>query len=897
MAAQWEGSRKLAAPMRTAYPTARLRGSKQQKEESVDKQGIIDASRAKHEGERIFYTSCPANGCWDSACVLKCHVKDNKLIAIEPDDSVNANDSREDCGWENIWKGNVQMRPCAMGHSWKKEIEAETRLLHPMKRVGEKGPGKGYFVQISWEEALDTIADKMKEIKAKYGPYGIFHSQYPSFEKNGFPLAAWWEAGFGAWGEHSTSGHAAGEMLHLGVDLTKVASGRSDASPGFEASDIFNSKLFIMWGMDPVVAWFGPTSYYMQLAHEYGCKTIVIDPRYTQSAEILADQWIPIRPGTDLAMMLAIAQVLYEEDLIDHKFVDEWVDKAGFEEWRAYVMGEGEDGIKKTPEWAAPICAVPAETIREFARLYGTTKPVHLQYFYSCAKRHMGDYSAIASMLLQSMTGNIACPGGCETGACLPTPGRVPAPRADWHRDPGNYKPPVLFNNNCLTEILACQKDYWEGRMSESEFRHRIGSPTNDSPLPNIQMIIFENNYGNNHSNVNKRFAGMASTEFNWGFQWHLNQPTAELCDIILPAPIWQLEGMDEYMYGHQRFVSGPNGMRNYFTFCGRGLDFPGEVRSKEWVWTEIAKRLGVADKYNPRMLDVDVDHWVDAQEAVYKEAFENWANNETIMAYLGYEKRPTWEEFNAHPVIRTEIDSPYYPFRTRIERGESPFETPSGKIEFSSNYVKTHDMTESRWRGQIEPMPVWSPSYVEGDIGSASNDGFYNPKVKKYPLSMVSPVSIYRQHSSNDNNPFMREDCYRHAVWISGVDAQARGIKDGDICRVYSDRGEVELTAYVTNRMMPGTAAVHHGAWFQTDGTPAECNTFGEDLRGTPNILLDDGHLPHILGALITAGLVEVEKLRDGDAEGFGNEAERGGMRGASVALNYRRSLDEGKE
>lgn len=685
-------------------------------------------------------------------------------------------------------------------------------------------------------------------------------------------------------------------MLHLGVNLTLVASGRSEAAPGFEAPDIFNSKLFIMWGMDPVVAWFGPTSYYMQLAHEYGCKTIVIDPRYTQSAELLADQWIPIRPGTDLAMMLAVAQVLYEEDLIDHQFVDEWVDKTGFEEWRTYVMGEGEDGIKKTPEWAAPICAVPADTIREFARLYGTTKPVHLQYFYSCAKRHMGDYSAAASMLLQAMTGNIACAGGCETGACLPTPGRVPAPRADWHRDPGDYKPAVLFNNNCLTEILACQKDYWKGRMSESEFRHRIGSPTNDSPLPNIQMIIFENNYGNNHSNVNKRFAGMASTEFNWGFQWHLNQPTAELCDIILPAPIWQFEGMDEYMYGHQRFVSGPNGMRNYFTFCGRGLDFPGEVRSKEWVWTQIAKRLGVAEQYNPRMVDVDAEHWIDAQEAVYKEAFEKWADNETIRAYLGFDQRLTWEEFNEHPVIRVEIDEPYYPFKTMIERAETPFNTPTGKIEFSSNYVKTHDMTESRWRGRIDPMPVWSPSYVEGDIGSASNDGFYNPKVKKYPLSMVSPVSIYRQHSSNDNNPLMREDCYRHAVWISGVDAQARGIKDGDICRVFSDRGEVELTAYVTNRMMPGTAAVHHGAWFQTDGTPAECNKFGQDMRGTPNILLDDGHLPHILGALIIAGLVEVEKVRDGDAEGFGNEAERGGMRGASVALNYRRSLGEGK-
>ena len=861
----------------------------------MDKQGIIDASKERREGERIFYTSCPANGCWDSACVLKVHEKDGKVIAIEPDDSVNANDSREDCGWENIWKGNVQMRPCAMGHAWKKELYAETRLLHPMKRVGKKGAGNGHFVQISWDEALDTIAEKMKEIKGKYGPYGIFHSQYPSFEKNGFPLAPWWEAGFGAWGEHSTSGHAAGEMLHLGVDLSKTAKGLSNALPGFEASDVFNSKPIVMWGMDPVVAWFGPTSYYMQLAHEYGCKVIVIDPRYTQSAELLADQWIPIRPGTDLAMMLAVAQVLYEEDMIDHEFVEQWVDLEGFEEWRAYCMGEGEDGIKKTPEWAAPICAVPAETIREFARLYGTTKPVHLQYFYSCAKRHMGDYSAAASMLLQAMTGNLCIPGGCQTGACLPTPGRITTPTADWHRDTHGYKPPVLFNNNCLTEILACQKDYWEGRMSESEFRHRIGSPTNESPLPNIQMIIFENNYANNHSNVNKRFQGMADTEFNWGFQWHLNQPTAELCDIILPAPVWQFEGMDEYMYGHQRFVSGPNGMRNYFTFCARGAEFPGEVRSKEWVWTQIAKRLGddVAAGYNPRMLDVDAEHWVEAQEAVYKEAFEEWADAGYWM-FLGYEDRPTWEDFNAHPVVRTEIDRPYYAFKTMIEAGESPFGTPSGKIEFASNYVKTHDMTESRWRGHIDPMPVWSPSYVEGDIGRASNDGFYNPKAAKYPLSMVSPVSIYRQHSSNDNNPLLREDCYRHAVWISGVDAQARGIKDGDLCRVYSDRGEVLLTAYVTNRMTPGTAAVHHGAWFQTDGRPAEMNKFGEDLRGTPNILLDDSHLPHILGALIIAGLVEVEKVADGDEEGFGLESQRGGMRGAKVALDYRRSLGE---
>lgn len=204
--------------------------------------------------------------------------------------------------------------------------------------------------------------------------------------------------------------------------------------------------------------------------------------------------------------------------------------------------------------------------------------------------------------------------------------------------------------------------------------------------------------------------------------------------------------------------------------------------------------------------------------------------------------------------------------------------------------------MTESRWRGQIEPMPVWSPSYVEGDIGSASNDGFYNPKVKKYPLSMVSPVSIYRQHSSNDNNPFMREDCYRHAVWISGVDAQARGIKDGDICRVYSDRGEVELTAYVTNRMMPGTAAVHHGAWFQTDGTPAECNTFGEDFAAPRTSCLTTASAPHpgARSSLRPGGSREASRWATPKVSATRLSA--AACAGASVALNYRRSLGEGK-
>ncbi len=854
---------------------------------------IVARKQESHEGERIFYTSCPANGCWDASCILKCHVKDGKLVRIEPDDTVNPGSCREDVGWENTWQGMVQARPCPMGHAWEKELYADTRVLHPMKRVGKKGPGKGYFVQISWEEALDTIVDKLVEIKEKYGPYGIFHTQYGSFGKNGFPLAPWWEASFGFWGDHSTSGHTAGENFFLGFDLTKsMVSGESPALPGFEASDLFNSKLIVMWGMDPVVDWFGQVSYYMQLAHEYGCKTIVIDPRYTASAELLADQWIPIRPGTDLAMELAVAQVLFEEDLYDHEYVEQWAEPEGFATWRAYCMGEGEDGVKKTPEWAEPICAVPAETIREFARLYASAKPAHLQYFYSCAKRHMGEYSAAAAMLLQTMTGNIACPGGCQTGSALPTPGRIQTPVADWQRAPSDYKIPQLCNNNKLTETLACQKDYWEGRMSESEFRHRIGSPSDDAPLPNIQMLIIDNNYVNNHHDTNKRMGGFASTQFNWGWQWHMNQPSMEFLDIVLPAPVWQFEGMDEYMYGHQRFVSGPSGMRNYFTFVDKGCDYPGEVRSREWVWTQIAKRLGVVDQYNPRMKDVSLEDWTDAQRAIYKEAYDNWAEDGWgLLARQGIQTKP-WDEFIKQPVVRIPIDTPYYPYKSVLETGGNPFQTESGKIEFVSNYVKHTDLSKTKWRGNFDAMPVWQPSYADAGIATAAKDGFYNWRAKKYPLSLVTPVSVYRQHSSNDDNPMLREECYRHAVWISGVDAKMRGIKDGDICRVYSETGEMELSAYVTNRMMPGTAAVHHGAWFQGGQGKTQLNPFGQDLRGAPNILLDDVHLPNILGTLLTSGLVEVEKVADGDVEGFGPEGQRGGMRGAKYVIEGRKAL-----
>jgi anaerobic dimethyl sulfoxide reductase subunit A len=137
---------------------------------------------------------------------------------------------------------------------------------------------------------------------------------------------------------------------------------------GSEAVTFFDSKLIILWGVD-VFLNYPENAYYLLLAKERGIPLIVIEPRYTWTAHH-ADQWIPIRPGTDQPMMEAMAYVMFTEDLINQEFVDKWVEPYGLHRWKEYLLGN-EDGVPKTPEWAEKICGVPAETIAELARLYG----------------------------------------------------------------------------------------------------------------------------------------------------------------------------------------------------------------------------------------------------------------------------------------------------------------------------------------------------------------------------------------------------------------------------------------------------------------------------------------------------------------------------------------------
>ena len=152
-----------------------------------------------------------------------------------------------------------------------------------------------------------------------------------------------------------------------------------------EGPAILNSDLIILWGVD-VVLNYPEFQYWFQLAKDKNIPIIYIDPRYSNTAQTMATQYIPIRPGTDAAAMLAMAYVMFDEELYDKAFCDEWVEPKGLELFRKYVMGEEDGDIPKTPEWAAEICGIPAETIAELARLYASKDTVYFRQVWAAAR-------------------------------------------------------------------------------------------------------------------------------------------------------------------------------------------------------------------------------------------------------------------------------------------------------------------------------------------------------------------------------------------------------------------------------------------------------------------------------------------------------------------------------
>jgi anaerobic dimethyl sulfoxide reductase subunit A len=557
-------------------------------------------------------TGCPYD-CGGS-CPLKVYVEEGEIKRIAPDE-------------EPDYLERPELRPCARGLSQVQRIYHPDRLRYPMKRVGERGKGK--FERISWEEALDTVAKEMQHIKRSYGAQAILNL-HGAGNVSGrlYRTAAMADRFFNCFGGQTAS---RGNLSYDGaIFAARHTFGFLPAPPGPES--LLQSKLVILWGMNPGEALQGTnTMWYFVLAKERGVRFILVDPRFTESAAILANQWIPILPGTDVAMLIAMAYIIIQEKLCDEAFLHKYT--YGFEKFRSYCLGV-EDGIPKTPAWAEAICGVRAEVIIGLAREYATSKPADLRPGWAPGRTAFGEQFYRACIALATMTGNIGIPGG-GTG-CWVT--------QDHQCTLGVTNLPSL-DNPTGKSIVA-----W--RWADAVLKGTAGGYPSD-----IKMIYsVGGNRLNQCGDINKGVKALKKVEFVLVQDLFLT-PLARFADILLPVST----------HFEREDIQVPYIQGNYLIYNKRAIKPFYESKSDLEIFSALAQRLGIAN-------------------------FNDKAEEEWLEEFL-HDAPVDAKTLRQQGIIKHLAPLPQVPLQEFITDPENnPLSTPSGKIElFSQTLAQRH--------------------------------------------------------------------------------------------------------------------------------------------------------------------------------------------------------------
>ncbi len=808
----------------------------------------------KHEGTKTVYTACRCNCGGNQQCVFKAHVKDGKIIAVEPDDRYNKNVGREDevLSEKDLLKIKLQRRPCVIGLQFYRWLYHPDRLLYPLKRELGSERGEGKYVRISWDEALDTIAEKLQGAKQKYGPYSIIT---PYANESAERLFSHFGAGVTGWGWCSYD--AARLMMHM------ITGGKgwepASWSSGSASDMLANTKMIVLWGSDATVQHQGPAhmfAWFIKMARERGKPVIIIDPRYSAAAQVLADQWIPIKPGTDRAMFMAMAYVLFMENLWDKEFVARYVEPMGFQKWQEYVLGKA-DGVPKTPEWAEVKCAVPAETIRSIARMVGTNRPAWLYCHFAVSRKSDGEQTVGSFAALQAMLGYWGTPGAgpaMHPGPFRPIPG---GEFSGWSGVPGDFKVPKVYRSHYWAESVLMLDKVRSGELSPKDYMRMTGWRAKPDILKDYNpKVMF---WGGGHkphatnslviccNSSNNQVKAFNRMEF-FVYMHSFMHPTAKYADIILPARDWTWEEK-----GIARSAS--YGTFEAVNWCAGVVDPPGEVKSGVWAYCKLAERLGIDPKKFFSYYTTDENwesDWERCQRDAYAQIKEYFETKKGV-------KLPSFEEFSMGKFINPDEydEKPFTGWDEQIKEGK-PFKTGSGKIELYSRLV-----ADESQRGKsehydplghlIDNLPADWGDMTPSPTYRAMPRGMDDPLTKKYPLMLITPHSRYRVHYLFWDYKWLKDHVYRHRVWINTVDARARGIKDGDMIKVYNDRGTVVMPAYVTSRIMPGVVVLHSGGKVIHDKD-------GVDRGAGPSTLLG-GEFNSCLAPARATNLVQVEK------------------------------------
>ena len=727
--------------------------------------------------------------------MLIAHVQDGVITRLDADDRPDT-------------VAAPQLRACVRGRAYLRRQYHPDRLQYPMKRAGQRGEGK--FVRISWDEALDTVAGQIRRVKETYGNSALF-------------------VPYGTGSHNQLNGsHTARRLMNLyggclGIDNSYSSAATTKATPyvygtlttGNQRQDWLNSKYILMWGWNPAEMRDGTNSdFFIKLARQNGARVVCIDPRHSLSASGLADEWIPIRPGTDAAMMSAMAYVMMTERLYDADFVRTHCvgfdatqmppGAEGAESYRDYILGV-RDGIPKTPEWAERITAVPRRTIARIAREYATTRPGVLYQGLGMQRRAYGETAVIAGCVLAAITGNVGVPGGWASGRGLQAPDGGPL----WTVFPLGENPV-----KAVIPVFLWTEAVLRGKDMTAIADGIIGADRLDN---NIKLIyaVATDVLVNQHAHIN-RTAQILRDESLVEFiavQDNFLTPSGRFADILLPActqfETWGVE--DGWTFGDEVIL------------MPKLVEPLGESKSDYAICAGVAQRLGIGEAYTQGR---DERAWIE------------WCLGQ--FRARRFPGLPTLDEMlesnagvYANPVTQPAVAFAEY----RADPEAHPLDTPSGKIEIFSK--RLYDMNDPH----IPPVPKYIQEWASP----------FGPEADEYPLQVIGHHTLHRVHSTHDNNDWL-EEAFPQRVFMNPLDAHKRGIRDGDLVKVYNERGAMVLPCRLTNRIMPGVVDVPQGAWWAPDED-------GVDRRGSVNVLTSERWTPLAFGTAQHTVMAQVQK------------------------------------
>lgn len=700
-----------------------------------------------------------------------CHGRCGVLVHVENGTVVRVKGNRE--------SPHGQGYTCVKGRAAIEHLYHPDRLNYPLKMVGEKGESK--WERISWDQALDEIAEQLKKIKDKYGPEALLNCE-GTFRTG----VEWVRAAFAnLFG--SPNYIAPGTVCYCNDYAIYLAIG-----VWFSYAWIEDPKCLVVWGANPAAA--APDLLVrIRQSKKTGMKVIVIDPRFTETAKE-ADIWLQLRPATDAALALGWLNVIIKEELYDREFVEKWT--VGFDQLK-------ERAYEYPPEKVAEITRVPKEQILESARMFATNWPGIIPYL-GVTQDQIGRTSTPlihALISLNAIMGTLDVPGG------------IPFGRSDdvekivWQSDLecSEKMLPAQRKKQLGTDRFKLQS--WPGWELISEPYKKVydhlppvnplifASPMyvwdailSEKPYPIKAAIVQANNPLLVFNNTKRVYRALKKLDLLIVMDYWLT-PTAEIADYVLPAAGW-LERDDVYFGG-----AGETG--KFMLPSPKAIQPLYERRDDYLLWRDLAIRLGMEKDFP----------WEETREKLY----------DYKLKPIGISYKELVEKGDYIPPLE---------YRKYKKYEETGFATPSGKVElYSSIFEKLG----------YDPLPFYE---------EPGESPIRTPEIaKEYPLILSTSVRFVEMyHSEHRQIRSLRKLHPDPLVEIHEGTARELGIEEGDWVFIETRIGRIRQRAKLTRNVATDVVMVEHGWWFPEE--PGEEPFLHGIWQSNPNVLTPDDRL-----------------------------------------------------